>query len=126
MRIGKLTISGVERPLCFSTRVVCDAQTRFGGLDGLMAAMGSDSLQTKLDAVTWTLARMLDAGARYVNLTQEGAAPPQPPTQEDLLDLYGPDDLVELVRAINTTMSAGAEREVDLEPPKNAEATDGA
>lgn len=121
MQAIMISIGGVERPLCFSTRVVCDAQARFDGLGGLQNAMASDNMQTKLDAVTWTLARMLDAGARFARLTGERQPETLPPSQEDLLDLYGPGDLAELVRAIYDAIAVGSAREVEAEPPKNAE-----
>lgn len=122
MRTGKLTIRGVEYPLCFSTRVVCDAQIRFGGLPEMTEAMRSGDLRVKLDAVTWALARMLDAGDRYAKLSGEPHPDRLPPNQEDLLDLYGPDDLLELVTAVYDTINASSSRDVESEAPKNAEA----
>ena len=125
MRSGSITINGVEYPLRYSTRVACNTQEQYGGLHQLGEAIASEDVAVRLRAITWTLAQMLDAGARYCRLS--GEASPEPvPSQDDLCDLFGPEDLIVLVRAINATISQDAERKVEAEPPKNLTATGGA
>lgn len=116
-----MTIRGTEHPLCLSTRVVCDVGEKYGDLAGLYEAMNAESLGAKLDAVLWMLAQLLRAGARYAALCGEEA--PRPYTQDELADLLGVDELGGLMTAILETVTADTKREVEAEPPKNAEAT---
>ena len=115
---------GVERPLCLSTRVVCACGDRYGGLDGLFGVIRGDNISHKLDAVTWLLAQMMDAGARYQRLMGAGDVP-APISQDDLLDMYGVDDIAPLVKAVYDTVASDQHRAVEADPPKNAQATQG-
>lgn len=118
-------IGGVEYPLRYSTRVACNTQEAYGGLQQLGEAFASEDVAVRLRAITWTLAQMLDAGARYCKLYGE-ASPTPVPTQEDLCDLCGPEEALQLVRAINEVISQDATRKVEAEPPKNLTTTGGA
>lgn len=123
MRTGKLTFEGREYPLCFSTRVVCNVTDKYGDLTEMYNALGSDNVSTQLSAVMWVLAQMSAAGERYARLNGEDPHPAL--TEDQLWDAFGIDDLLKLTKAIMDTVTAGTSREVEAEPPKNAEATDG-
>lgn len=111
-----------ELPMCFSLRVVDACAERFGGLDGLDTALagGGDSMQTLRNCV-WLLAQMLEAGRRYDALN--GADAPLPPADDELLDLFGLDDLSDLRGELARAMAAGSQRSIEVEPEKNGTAT---
>lgn len=121
MRTEKMQINGRDYPLCFSTRVVCRVAERYGDLDGMYRAVQEDDIAKRLEAVTWVLGEMLAAGQRYAQLIGEDA--PAPPSADDLLDLFGADDLGAMIQALADTVRAGQTREVEAEPPKNADTT---
>ena len=121
MRTGKLTILGREYPLCFSTRVLCDVNEKYGDLNGLNAAMTDGGTPQQLRATMWILAEMLRAGRAYVAL--QGDDSPTPLTEEQLLDAFGTDDLLGLYGEIMSTITSGTSREVEAEPPKNGSST---
>lgn len=122
MRTGKLTILGREYPLCFSTQVVCNVSDKFGGLNQLMDALQDEELTVQLRTVMWMLAEMSRAGHAYAALCGEES--PKPLTEEQLLAVFGPDDLAGLYGKIMQTITDGSRREVEAEPPKNAAATE--
>lgn len=124
VKTSTVEIMGVERPLCLSTRVVCACGERYGGLDGLFGVIRGDNISHKLDAVTWLLAQMMDAGARYFRLMGEDGVP-APVSQDDLLDMYGVNDIAPLIKAIYDTVASDQHRDVEADPPKNATATQG-
>lgn len=118
MKVARIKILGQERPLCFSTRVMCNAAEKFGGMDKLFAVMKNDDLSRKLDGIFWLLAELLRAGHAYAALTGEDC--PEPLSAEQLQDLYGMDDLAGLTTVVAEAVTAGARRTVEAEPPKNS------
>lgn len=122
MKRVTIPIRGKEMPLCFSLRVVKACGDRFGGLEGLDAALtGSGDAIQALCSCTWLLAQMLDAGYRYDK--ENGVEAVKPPDEDVLLDTFGLDDLNDLRHSLMTAMSASNERTVEAEPGKNAETT---
>ena len=118
MRRGSIAVLGREYPLCFSTRVACDVEEKFGGLSALSDAMTKGGLGAQLRAVMWTLAEMIRAGCAHAAMTGEAA--PEPLTEEQLLDAFGPEDLVDLYGKVVRTIVDDTQRKVEAEPPKNA------
>ncbi len=123
MRKVTIPLQGVEYSLCFSLRVVQACGEHFGGLDNMDSALsGGDGDPVKaIGDCVWLLSRMLDAGFRYER--ENGAEPLQPPTEDALLDRFGLDDLADLQMSLMEAMTAGKERTVEVEEPKNAETT---
>lgn len=122
MKRVTIPIRGREMPLCFSLRVVKACGDRFGGLDGLDAALtgGGDAIQALCNC-TWLLCQMLDAGYRYD--AADGKDAVKPPDEEALLDTFGLDDLADLQGNLMAAMTASNQRSVEAAPGKNAETT---
>lgn len=122
MKRVELPVRGTSYPLCFSLRVVKACGDRFGGLEGLDAALSGngDALQS-LENSIWLLAKMLDAGARYDR--ENGVEAAEPPSEDTLLDTFGLDDLAELRSSLTQAMNASNGRSVEAVAEKNAEAT---
>lgn len=122
MKRVTIPIRGREMPMCFSLRVMKACGDRFGGLDGLDAALTGDGDPIQaLCGCTWLLAQMLDAGYRYDK--ENGVEAVKPPDEDALLDTFGLDDLAELRGSLMTAMTASSKRTVEAEPGKNAETT---
>lgn len=122
MKTGKIEILGREHTLCFSTRVTSSCIDKFGSLEAMFDALGDDNLGAALENALWMLAKMLDAGRRYAKFAwdrEEKAV-----SLDELLDLYGLDDLTALSLALRETVINGSLREVVTEA-KNGEATQG-
>lgn len=123
MRTGKVTINGIEYPLCFSTRVLVTLEERgraegkssdevmaeiMGGADGGVSVMKS----------FWLLAAMIDAGVRYQRLN--GGCDLTAPTADDLIDTVDPEDYGAIFAAMAAAVTGGQERTVEAKPPKNS------
>ena len=122
MKTGKIEILGKEQTLCFSTRVTSHCIEKYGSIDAMFDALGGDDLGKALEQSLWLLSEMLDAGRRYAKFAwdrEEKAI-----SLDDLLDLYGLDDLTALCLALRETVINGSQREVVTEA-KNGEATQG-
>lgn len=119
MKRVMIPVNGREYPLCFSLRVVNACADRFGGLDHLDTALtGGGNAMDALNNCVWLLGQMLDAGHRYSELNQLGYE--TPPGQDELLDLFGLDDLAGLKACLTAGMAADQTRSVEAVPGKNA------
>ena len=118
MKVIKKRICGEERVLCYSLRVTKAVTEKYG--KGIREKLKDSSTEETLDVVIWLLAQMLQAGKKYAD--KIGMPCPPAPSEEDMLDCYGLDDLSELYGTFTETMQAGAEQSVEAES-KNGEAT---
>ena len=122
MRTAKITIGGQEHLLCFSARAVRACTERYGGVEHIDDALtAKDGLVGALDEAVWLLATMMDAGDRYAKLN--GIPNPPALTAEDLLDMMDMEDFAGLKDKIVETITNGQQKNVEAEPPKNAETT---
>lgn len=121
MRTATIEINGKDYLLCFSTRVMRDCAARYGGLENIGGAISGDDAMKTLDESIWLLAQMMAAGAKYAKL--EGLENPEPLSYDDLYDVFGVDDWLELKGKVMETISDGTRRDVETEPEKNAKAT---
>lgn len=123
MRTAKIKINKKEYLLCFSTRVMRECAKRYGGIEKIGEALSGGDTAEMMDECFWMLAQMMAAGAKYAAV--EGIPNPEPPSCEDLYDLCGVDELLDMKSHIMRTISEGSHREVEIEPEKgkNAEAT---
>lgn len=122
MKTGKIEILGREHTLCFSTRVTTRCIEKYGSIDAMFDALGGEDLGKALEQSLWLLSEMLDAGRRYVRRAWDREE--EAVSYDDLLDLYGLDDVAALGQALKETVINGSKREVVTET-KNAGATQG-
>lgn len=121
MRVIKRDFLGRERTLCFSSRVYCNVMERYGSLQGMFETMASDNTAESIAANYWLFAQLSDAGARYTRRADGNDE--KPLTEEDLLDLCGPEEAAMIGKMIVDAISVGTARDQEAMPPKNAEAT---
>lgn len=122
MRTATVSLDGAERILCFSTGVMEDVYEVYGGLDGFFDALNGKNGNT-IKAIIWALDKMMDAGARYARRKGIEAAPPL--TADDIREVCDLSDFSGLQAAVMNTLTAGSERQVEAEPPKNEATTPG-
>lgn len=118
MRTTTINLLGEERLLCCSTRFIRDCSERYGAVDVIDKEL-TGAQNKVLDEAMWMLAGLLDAGNRWAKLN--GKDNPDPLTADQLLDLFGMDDLEDVVKNIKTAISAGNETAVKV-ASKNVEA----
>lgn len=121
MRTARIEMAGKERLLCFSTGVVETVCEKYGDTDKLFEALEKGSQLSRLRTVIWLLAQLMEGGARYAKL--RGIPNPPPLSEEDIRDLCDLSELANLRAKIMETITNGSERQVEADPPKNAEAT---
>lgn len=124
MRTAKMTICGETYDLCFSLRVANACEERYGSLEGIGQALKGDgkNTMTVLKECLWLVCQMLSAGRLWAEHEQLPA--PEPPTEDDLLDLWGLDDIPSLKEQVFATISLSGSREVEARPAKNGEAAE--
>lgn len=121
MKVIKRHICGEDRVLCYSLRVTKAVTERYG-TGGIREKLQSAGTTETLDAVIWMLTLMMQAGKKYAD--KNGIPCPPAPSEDEMLDEYGLDDLAELYGTFTATMDAGGQQEVEAES-KNGEATQG-
>lgn len=121
MTVGRITVCGQEYPACLSSRVIINIKKRSGEADfikGINAILGDGDVE----GMFWLLAEMLTAGKRYMKLIGEDT--PEPPCEDDLLDLIGINEYGALVKVITDTATETGTPEITLEgDSKNLETT---
>lgn len=122
MKTSKITLNGREYPLCFSTWAIKQLCAKFGSMQGMSEAMkagGADTAGT-LDSTMYILQVLIDAGVRYVAIS-DGTPPVAAPSMDELEVVCGMDDLPQVQRAIADVIRADSETTVNVVPEKNAE-----
>lgn len=121
MRTATITLAGEERLLCFSTRVLLAVNSKFGSLEALFDQLrDSTDTENSLKAALWVLAQMMNAGYRYGQ--HEGMNVALPLTEDMILDLCSPVEILDLGSKVQEALSVGTSREVEAKPPKKAKA----
>lgn len=113
MRTGKITVNGKEYLTCLSTRVLVALEERGGDADKELARIMTER---KLSDLFWLLSRLIDAGDRYAEL--EGLENPGTLTEDQLMDLVGPDDYAKMTGDMVQTIKAGSTPTVEAKPGK--------
>ena len=119
MKTMKSNVCGKKDPVCLNARVLVAGEERFGSLEKFDAAAFSPDIA--FADFIWLLATMLDAG--YKVAKREGEEPEKPPTEEDLLDIIGLDDMPKIRHSMMKAQVVDTERKVELETPKNEQTT---
>lgn len=119
MKVITRHICGEDRVLCYSLRVSKAITERFGA-GGIRESLKGDDPAETLDSVIWMLSLLMTAGKKYAD--KNGMKCPDAPSEDDMLDDYGLDDLADLMGLANDAMAAGAQQEVEAES-KNGKAT---
>ena len=121
MRTVTINIGGKPRILCFSVRVMRACSERYGTFGGVYKAMASENEAECLDEVLWLLAEMMKAGDRYAK--DNALENPEPLSVEALLDCCDLADFAQMRGAVTRTIANGSKTNIEVEPKKNAEAT---
>lgn len=121
MNTATVKILGAEHLLCLSTRAKLDMEEQFGSVDAAFERLASEDKRTALETTFSLLDIMMRAGAKYAEKTGLMTAPPI--AAEDMMDLIGASDLPDLVMSLRMAIINGARREVEVDIPKNAQAT---
>lgn len=135
----EVTLGKYTYPLCYSLGVMKKIEEKFGSTDEMLEAMSfpqepeegdavppeetetrAVSLMPLISAYVWLLSAMLEAGARKAAL--DGLDTDTPPTEAQLLDLLGPEDLVDIQGKLLEAMHIDSARAVEVAPPKKDEA----
>lgn len=120
MKLVKLNVCGREYPAAVSLSVVKNATEKYGSLDAIFRPEENE-IQT-LDKLVWFYSALLQAGQKVAREQLEEA--PEPPTQSQLMDLWGLDDLVALEDAAKAVIIESSRSTVGIveQDPKNVKA----
>lgn len=123
MRTGSIVINKKEYVLCFSARVVRACTERYGSVENIDKYLLEGTETQTMDESVWLLEQMIAAGDRYAK--QEGIENPAPLSYDEIYDLCGLDDLMDMKAKIFSTIANGNERTVEVETgdEKNMTAT---
>lgn len=123
MRTGSIVINKKEYVLCFSARVVRACTERYGSIENIDKYLLEGTETQTMDESVWLLEQMIAAGDRYAK--QEGIENPAPLSYDEIYDLCGLDDLMDMKAKIFSTIANGNERTVEVETgdEKNMTAT---
>jgi len=120
MRIGNLTINGVDYPIIFSTAVAIALEDK----TGKSASEGLTEIfqKAQLKDLFWLIAEMIRAGCNYKRLM--GEPHPDPISFEDLATLTAISDYGDLFAGAMEVATNGVRPEVIVEPEsKNLQAS---
>lgn len=122
MKTSKITLNGREYPLCFSTWAIKQLCAKFGSMQGMSEAMKSGATDTAgtLDSTMYILQVLIDAGVRYVAIS-DGTPPVAAPSMDELEVICGMDDLSQVQRAIADVIRSDSKTTVNVAPEKNTE-----
>ena len=112
MKAIKKHICGADRVLCYSLRVMRGVSERFGN-GGVREKLSGDNPVETMDAAIWLLSALMDAGKRYAD--NNGIDCPPAPSEDELLDNYDMNDLLEIQNVISETMAASTEQDIKAE-----------
>lgn len=123
-RVIEIEIAGESYPLNFSTKAARAVSDRYGDLTNIGQAFDDKTTVQALDELVWMLALLIEQGAAYhkiVNNLERKIL-----TAEQLEIVLGVSDVVSLKENVMQAMTSGMSREVETEPEKNAQTTQGA
>lgn len=131
-RMGRVTIEGVEFPMCLTIKATDAIEKRFQGVDKVSALLSEYAEKDQYSALmktTLELALLLiDGGLNRcrtrAKMRGEGIELPTLPSTEDLQEVMTFEDLLDIQQNIFAAFTVGSARNVEARPdnsPKNAE-----
>lgn len=108
-RTATFTLNGVDYPLCYSTRVICETEDRYEDKSAFFEALNS-----KTSVRVWFLALLMQGGAAYAK--QQGLESPVPLTEDEIMDMTSYEDQSAIITALTEAISAGSRRKVEAKP----------
>lgn len=133
-RMGRVTIEGVEFPMCLTIKATDAIEKRFQGVDKVSALLSEYAEKDQYSALmktTLELALLLiDGGLNRcrtrAKMRGEEIELPTLPSTEDLQEVMTFEDLLDIQQNIFAAFTVGSTRNVEARPdnsPKNAEST---
>ena len=116
-------IGGRDYPLALTLGAMSELDTLCGGFEHASAAFDGKSTMQIIDTAVKMLSILLRGG--YDHCRELGEEPIKPPSEAALRVLLLPRDITPIKEAIFRSMAESMQRTVDVEPEKNAEATQG-
>ena len=113
MKIVEIEALGEKRLMCCNLRTMKQITQKFGGSAEMREKLSGANVDDTLDTAIWLILAMLDGGYRYAQKNGVPCAPP--PTEDELLDSFGLDDLMDLQRKAMEAMQATSEPDVKAE-----------
>lgn len=120
MKITYATFLGREYPMVFSLSAAEQIEEKFGGLEGLQAALSTRSFADMARVVDDAFGILMDAGREYCRVAGLDCPEALPCRPSALIDMSDPEGLKLIFAAIN----GDSRREVEVRE-KNGEATQG-
>lgn len=131
-RMGRVTIEGVEFPMCLTIKATDAIEKRFQGVDKVSALLSEYAEKDQYSALmktTLELALLLiDGGLNRcrtrAKMRGEEIELPTLPSTEDLQEVMTFEDLLDIQQNIFAAFTVGSDRNVEARPdnsPKNAE-----
>lgn len=131
-RMGRVTIEGVEFPMCLTIKATDAIEKRFQGVDKVSALLSEYAEKDQYSALmktTLELALLLiDGGLNRcrtrAKMRGEEIELPTLPSMEDLQEVMTFEDLLDIQQNIFAAFTVGSSRNVEARPdnsPKNAE-----
>lgn len=131
-RMGRVTIEGVEFPMCLTIKATDAIEKRFQGVDKVSALLSEYAEKDQYSALmktTLELALLLiDGGLNRcrtrAKMRGEEIELPTLPSMEDLQEVMTFEDLLDIQQNIFAAFTVGSTRNVEARPdnsPKNAE-----
>lgn len=113
MRIVEIEALGEKRLMCCNLRTMKAITQKFGGTAEMREKLSGGDVDETLDTAIWLISAMLDGGYRYAQ--KNGIPCAVPPTEDELLDGFGLDDLMSLQRKAVEAMAASSVPDVKAE-----------
>lgn len=121
-RITEIEIAGKKYPLNFSTKAAKEVAKRYGDVSKISEAFTGKTTDEMMDEAIWILALLIDQGVAYKRIVDNEEI--KGLNKEELEVVMGVFDFSNLKNTILGAMTAGMNREVEVETdPKNAMTT---
>lgn len=126
-RVSKITIAGIEFPMCFTVSAQDEFSEKCGSVEKMMDLFDENDSSKTIDNTVWLLSVLIKCGIRHekviAGLNHESYTGPDILPYETLRELIGFDDLLELQNALMDCIGTSTKPTVEAEPEKKTKAT---